>query len=140
MKSSEISDEFLAQLKEDLVRRRVGRGMGALELQRHLFVSLDPQQKNAGRFVGYLAQWVDIGFQRPALLKDLISRFFRPLRSRLSLLDYMHLRLAEALVALTEEATDTALRHLDFLLSLDEATADPNSSRLRISGRAVVCV
>ena len=27
----EISDEFLAQLKEDLVCRRVGRGMARLE-------------------------------------------------------------------------------------------------------------
>lgn len=40
--STEISDEFLAQLKEDLVCRRVGRGMARLEEHRHLLTSFDP--------------------------------------------------------------------------------------------------
>src|SRR5258706_2789696 len=125
LQSSEISDEFLAQLKEDLVCRRVGRGMARMEDHRSLLTSLDPEQTNAGRFAGYLAQWVDIGFQRPGLVKDLISRFSKPLRSRLPLRDYMYLRLAEGLVALDEEATEEAIRHLDLVLGLDEATGDP---------------
>ena len=37
--SHEISDEFLAQLKEDLVCRRVGRGMARLEEHRRLLTS-----------------------------------------------------------------------------------------------------
>ena len=96
---SEISDDFLAQLKEDLVHRRVGRGMAGLDDQRHLLTSLDPEQKNAGRFAGYLAQWVDIGFQRPSLVKEIVARFTKPTRARLSLHDYMYLRLAEGMVA-----------------------------------------
>jgi tetratricopeptide (TPR) repeat protein len=125
LQSSEISDEFLAQLKEDLVCRRLGRGMARMEDHRSLLTSLDPQQTNAGRFAGYLAQWVDIGFQRPSLVKDLVSRFSKPLRSRLPLRDYMYLRLAEGLVALSEEATEEAIRHLDLVLGLDEGTGDP---------------
>ncbi|MFY9559810.1 MAG: hypothetical protein WAQ52_06220 [Terriglobales bacterium] len=123
-RSSEISDEFLAQLKEDLVRRRVGRGMARLDDHRHLLTSLDPEQKNAGRFAGYLAQWVDIGFQRPSLVKEVVARFPKPVRSRLPLHDYMYLRLAEGMVALTGEATEEAIRHLDVVLSLGEETSD----------------
>lgn len=115
-RSSEISDEFLAQLKEDLVRRRVGRGMARLEEHRHLLTSLDPEQKNAGRLAGYLAQWVDIGFQRPSLVREIVSRFSKSVRSRLPLLDYMYLRLAEGMVALAGEATEDAIRHLDVVL------------------------
>jgi len=123
-RSSEISDEFLAQLKEDLVRRRVGRGMARLEDHRHLLTSLDPDQKNAGRFAGYLAQWVDIGFQRPSLVREIVARFPKSVRSHLPLHDYMYLRLAEGMVAMTSEATEEAIGHLDVLLSLAAETSD----------------
>jgi tetratricopeptide (TPR) repeat protein len=120
----EISDGFLAHLKEDLVRRRVQRGMARLEEHAHLIAALVPAQKNAGRFVGQLAQWVDIGFQRPSVVRDLVDRFSKSSRSDLPLLDYMYLRLAEGMLAMSEEATERALGHLDFVLALDEECAD----------------
>jgi tetratricopeptide (TPR) repeat protein len=122
--SPEISDEFLAQLKEDLVCRRLGRGMARLEESRALWTSFDPEQENAALFVGYLSEWVDIGFQRPALVKDIVARFSKTVRSRLSLHDYMYLRMAEGMVAMTEESKDVAIQHLDFVLGLEEETAD----------------
>src|SRR2546428_2062041 len=114
--SSEISDDFLGQLKDDLVRRRVDRGMTRLEEYRHLLTSLDAEQENAGRFAGYVAQWVDIGFQRPSLVREIVSRFTKPARARLPLHDYMYLRLAEGMIALAEEATEKAIRDLDLVL------------------------
>src|SRR5882724_6694936 len=121
---SEISDDFLAQLKEDLVHRRVGRGMARLDDHRHLLTSLDPEQKNAGRFAGYVAQWVDIGFQRPSLVQEIVARFTKLARSRLPLHDYMYLRLAEGMIAMAEEATEKAIRNLDLVLSLEDETSD----------------
>jgi tetratricopeptide (TPR) repeat protein len=123
-RSSEITDEFLAQLKENLVRRRVGRGLALLEDHRHLLTSPEPQQKNAGRFAGYLAQWVDIGFQPPSLVTEVVSRFPKSVRSGLSLHDYTYLRLAEGMVAMTEEATEDAIHHFDLVLALDQETDD----------------
>jgi len=122
--SREITDEFLAKLKEDLVCRRVGRGMTRLQAHQELFTSFDPEQKNAARFVGYLAQWVDIGFPRPALVKEIVSRFTKSIRSRLPLQDYLYLRLAEGMIAMSAEATEEAFRHLDFVLSLEEQIDD----------------
>jgi tetratricopeptide (TPR) repeat protein len=122
--SAEISDEFLAQLKEDLVCRRVGRGMARLEEHRHLLTSFDPEKKNAALFAGYLAQWVDVGFQRPGLVKEIVARFSRAARARLPLHDYLHLRMAEGMVAMAEETTEEAIRHFDFVLSLDRETDD----------------
>ena len=111
--SAEISDEFLAQLKEDMVCRRVGRGFTRLDRHRHLLTSFDPENKNAALFAGYLAQWVDVGFQRPALVKEVVKKFSRFARARLPLLDYLHLRMAEGMVAMAEESTDEAIRHLN---------------------------
>jgi len=122
--SPEISDEFLAELKEDLVCRRLGLGMARLEECCALWTALDPEQKNAALFTGYLAEWVDIGFRRPALVKEIVARFSNACRSRLPLHDYMYLRMAEGMVAMAEESKDEAIAHLDFVLGLQEETFD----------------
>lgn len=122
--SAGISDEFLVQLKEDLVRRRLGRGMARLEEHRHLLTSFDPEQRNAGLFAGYLAQWVDIGYQRAGLVRDIVSRFSKAARERLPLRDYLHCRMAEGMVAMAEESKDEAIRHFDFVLGLEQETDD----------------
>lgn len=123
-RAHEISDEFLAHLKEDLVHRRVEQGMARLEENRQLLSALVPAQSNSGRFVGQLAQWVDIGYQRPAIVRVLVQRFSKHSRSHLPLIDYLHLRLAEGMLAMSDEATEQAIRHLDFLLALDDECAD----------------
>ena len=122
--SVQISDEFLAQLKEDLVCRRVAHGFSRLEEHRHLLSSFDPESKNAALFAGYLAQWVDVGFHRPPLVKDIVARFSRDARASLALHDYLHLRMAEGMVAMAEESTDKAIRHFEFVLSLEQETDD----------------
>jgi len=122
--SADISDEFLAQLKEDLVCRRVGRGMARLEEHRHLLSAFDPNQRNAGLFAGYLAQWVDIGFQRVGLVKETVAHFTHAVRGRLSLHDYLHLRMAEGMIAMAEESKDQAVQHFNFVLGLNQETDD----------------
>ena len=122
--SAEISDEFLAQLKEDLVCRRVGRGLARLEEHRHLITSFDPEQKNSALFAGYLAQWVDIGFQRFGLVKAIVDQFSRATRARLPLHHYLHLRMAKGMVAMTQESTDEAIQHFEVVLSLEQETDD----------------
>ena len=123
-KSDDIPDEFLAQLKQDLVCRRVGHGMALLEEHRHLLVSFDPERRNAGRLAGYLAQWVDLGFERLPVVKEIIGRFSRATRAGLSLENYLYLRMAEGMVAMSEERIEQALLHFDFVLSLDQEASD----------------
>jgi tetratricopeptide (TPR) repeat protein len=120
----QISDEFLAQLKEDLVCRRVAHGFSRLDEHQNLLSSFDPQAKNAALFTGYLAQWVDVGFRRPALVKEIVDRFSREVRAHLPLHEYLHLRMAEGMIAMAEESTGEAFRHFDFVLSLQAETDD----------------
>jgi tetratricopeptide (TPR) repeat protein len=121
---AEISNEFLQQLKDDLVCRRVGQAMARLEKHRAILTSFDPALTNAAPLTGYLAQWVDIGFQRFDLLKDMVSRFSGGLRAVLSLQDYLHLRMAAGMLAMTEEKTEEAIRNLDFVLALEDEIND----------------
>jgi tetratricopeptide (TPR) repeat protein len=121
---TEISDEFLAQLKEDLVCRRVAQGFARLEQHRQLLTSFDPEAKNAAFFANYLAQWVDVGFKHPALVKEIIAQFSRSPRSHLPMQSYLHLRMADGMVAMAEESTEEAIRHFEFVLSLEAEIDD----------------
>ena len=122
--SVHIPDEFLAHLKQDLVCRRVESGMARLDEHRGLFAHLSPETKHGGRLLGYLAQWVDLGYGRPALIKDVLPLFSKPLRACLPLIDYLYLRMAQGMVSMVEESTDDAIRHFDAVMALADETDD----------------
>jgi len=122
--SAEITSEFLTELKDHLVCRRVAQGMALLEGHRSVLDHFKPEQHHAGLFTGYLAQWVDLGFERPILVKKFLPRFSKAIRARLPLLDYLYLRMAEGMVAMSEESKPEAIRHFDFVLSLGDDTDD----------------
>jgi tetratricopeptide (TPR) repeat protein len=116
--------ELLRQLREDIVYRRLESGMRCLEAHRSLIGSLAPTRKSAGVLLGYLAQWVDIGFEGPQLIKRLLPRFPKQSRAALSLLDYLHLRMAEGLVAMAEEDFEKAIGHFAFVEAVEEEVRD----------------
>jgi len=122
--AAEITTEFLAELKDHLVCRRVAQGMALLEGHRSVLDHFKPEQHHAGLFTGYLAQWVDLGFERPILVKKFLPTFSKAIRARLPLLDYLYLRMAEGMVAMSEESKPEAIRHFDFVLSLGDDTDD----------------
>lgn len=123
-RSDEITSEFLAQLKDHLVCRRVAQGMALLEGHHCLLDRINPEQTHAGLFAGYLAQWVDLGFERPLLVKKILATFSKTIRGRLPLLDYLYLRMAEGMVAMSEEAKQEAIHHFNFVLNLGDDTDD----------------
>src|ERR1700678_1368629 len=122
--STEISDEFLAQLKDDLVCRRVAQGFVRLQKHHHLLSSFNPKTRNAALFADYLAQWVDVGFERPALVREIVARFSRDARLHLPLREYLHLRMAEGMVAMAGESTEEAIHHFEFVLGLEQEIDD----------------
>jgi len=123
-KNHEIPDSLLQQLKENVASRQVSQGIALLDANAHLFTALDPEQKNAAAFAGYVAQWVDMGYREPALVEDLLKRFPKPVRARLPVRDYLHLRSAEGLLALLHDEPDNALLHFDLVLSMQNEIED----------------
>jgi tetratricopeptide (TPR) repeat protein len=120
----EINDDLLTRLREAVVLRRIESGIEWFQTNRQAIRSLDPQQKNAAAFVGYFSQWVDIGYGDEGIVRELLERFPKETRTALPLTDYIHLRLAEGMAASAEEETLEAIRHFDFIISLDEEVAD----------------
>src|SRR5208337_1631263 len=122
----QIDAGFLAQLQEHVVAREIERGIACLQFHQDLIAGLDPSQENAARLLAQLAIWTDIGFSGPAL-RELLQRFehLEPgVRSKLSISDYICLRMAEGMAAMAEEAVETATSHFDFVLSLGEELDD----------------
>ena len=109
---------LIEELAEYLTRRRIQRGMECLHRHASLIAALHPDQPNAGCFLGHLARWVDIGYDRPGLIRELLMRFNSAGRSRLSLNDYMHVRIAESLIAMSDGEHEKAIVHLDSVLEL----------------------
>jgi len=121
-----IDSGFLTQLREHVAAREIERGITCLRSQQDLIAKLDPSQENAARLLAQLAIWTDIGFSGPPL-RELLQRFehLEPgLRSKLSIADYICLRMAEGMAAMAEEAVETAIGHFDFVLSLGEELDD----------------
>jgi tetratricopeptide (TPR) repeat protein len=142
-----IDAGFLSQLEQHVASREIERGIGCLRSHQDLVARLDPAQENAARLLAHLAIWIDIGFVGPPL-KTLLSRFStsgatgvlaRPSgtsgcsgtpvapsisRSRLSIGDYICLRMTEGMAAMADEAMEAAIAQFDFVLSLAEELDD----------------
>jgi tetratricopeptide (TPR) repeat protein len=120
----EVPESLLLGLKENVASRQVSKGIALLDAQSELFTALDAAQTKAAAFVGYVAQWVDIGYGEPELLGDLLGRFSAAGRAHLPLRDYLQLRMAEGLFALLHDKADEALRHFDLVLSMQDEIDD----------------
>src|SRR6202795_1367833 len=122
----QIDAGFLSQLREHVAAREIERGIACLRSEQDLIANLDPNQENAARLLAHLAIWIDIGFSGPPL-QELLQRFEHleaGSRSKLSIADYICLRMAEGMNAMVEEAMETAIGHFDFVLSLGKELDD----------------
>ncbi len=115
---------LLAELRDDLGFRRIEQGIRRLERIRPMVDALLPDAANSGVLVGLIAQWIDAGFDSPQLLCRLLARFPAATRSSLTLLDYLHLRMAEGALAMSQEDFDGAAAHFRFVQSLEQEAGD----------------
>ncbi len=110
------------RLREDIAFRRTESGFALLRRHESVIESLSPEIPKAGTLLGFVAQWVDIGYAPASgtgldLLRKLSARFSPATRGALPLADYTHLRMALGLVAATDEGPDAAIQHFQFVLS-----------------------
>lgn len=116
-----------------MAAREVERGLACLQSHHELISRLDPTQESAARLLAQLAIWTDIGYSGLPL-RDVLRRFEKSrnsgnggtmraragTRAKLSIADYICLRMAEGMAAMGEEAMEAAIAHFDFVISLGE--------------------
>jgi len=122
--ATEIPHDFLAQIKEDIANRRIEAGLRCLTAHQEILESIPLRQNNSGILLGYFAQWVDVGFPGRTLLKKLLSHFSSASPESLTLLEYAHLRMANGLVAMSEEEFAKAISSFNTVLTLENEISD----------------
>jgi tetratricopeptide (TPR) repeat protein len=115
-----LSRELFQELRGSLQDRRIQAGIALLEQHKADFAAVTPEQCLGGLALGCLAQWLDVGFDCEDLLLTLLDRFQRKSRHTLPITDYIHLRLAEGVIAMRREDLAEAVRHLDAALMVNE--------------------
>ncbi len=116
---------LLSALRDHLGYRRIEAGLRLLETSRPLIEALRPEVKHAGILAGLVAQWVDAGFENASFLRRLLLPFSTGVRGVLPLHDYLHLRMAEGVIAMSGEDFDRAIDHFQLVRSLENEVADP---------------
>lgn len=113
-----IDAGLLSQLQEHVAAREIEGGLGCLRVHEDVIAAIDSHQTDAARLLALVAIWSDIGFGASPPVKDLLQRFSS--RSHLSISEYLCLRMTEGMVAMADEAMETAIPHFDFVLGLPE--------------------
>ena len=102
---------LIERLRDDLGHRRIGQGIEALRQARPWLDGLSARP-GCGVVAGMVAQWVDAGFDEASLLRRLVAKFPKELRPALPVEDYLHLRMAEAVLAMADEDFESATESL----------------------------
>lgn len=85
---------------------------------------LVPADTLAPGILARLAEWVDLGYRPPFPLSGLTERFKAEDRSKLTIKEFLELRLAEGFVAMAAEDLDKAIELLDFVLRAEVHLGD----------------
>jgi tetratricopeptide (TPR) repeat protein len=122
--AAEVPDEFIRRLKSALIERHISDGLALLETFRDRIATIGPTTRNAGVFAGFLAQWVDAGFDGLGELRALLAALPGSTRTSMSLTDYVYLRMADGMLAMADEEVENTQRHFDFLLAVGGELGD----------------
>ncbi len=136
-KPFEISDEALAQLRDDVMLRRVEQGGKWFEVPGRTLEALNPGHRNAAPFIGYLSQWVGLSEQAADTVRELLTLFPASARRELALGSYAHLRLADGVLNLNAGEPEMAAAHFDFVISLQQEPIEPELAALAHFWKAV---
>jgi tetratricopeptide (TPR) repeat protein len=116
--TSRIDSTLLSELQELVATREIERGLACLRSHASVIAGLDARQAGGAPLLALVAIWSDMGFGGSPAVKDLLRRFSA--RAHLPISDYLCLRMTEGMVAMAEEAIETAIPHFDFVLGLPE--------------------
>jgi tetratricopeptide (TPR) repeat protein len=119
-----VETTLLDGLREDLGLRRIGSGMSRLDEYWADSGQLDASEPDAPSLLCYVAQWVDAGWRDVDVIEKGLEGFPPGRRSGLSLIDYVHILMAESLIQVREENIERALANLGLVLALKDEIPD----------------
>jgi tetratricopeptide (TPR) repeat protein len=113
-----LGAQFAQELNSAFRLRRMTEGLRLLTDAEAEVTKLSPDTPDGARLLLLIAQWVDVGFRDYRLVDNLLQRFPSGSRRKMSLEDYLHLRMAEAFRNLAASDIDSAIEILDTVVKM----------------------
>ena len=120
-----LESALLSGLRNDLGQRRIDAGMARLEGLAAPERKLRSSVPDAPALLCYVAQWVDAGWRDIEIVQDGLLSFPPGARGELSLLDYVHVLMAEGAVQVAQEEVEKAKATFDLVITLSPEIPDP---------------
>jgi tetratricopeptide (TPR) repeat protein len=122
--------QFAEELTLALRQRRIKHGIAILDSAEAELRRIGPDTPNSARILLLLAQWIDIGYRDYRFLDPLLLRFGADSRKRLSVDDYLKLRMAQAFRSFSSGESDFAIEALQWVLNTLEDLGDDADAAL----------
>jgi tetratricopeptide (TPR) repeat protein len=130
MSASPITAGLLQRLSDAIEERRVQEGVALLHRLNCKRITLSTSGTLQAPFLLCLAQWVDLGYQSPQLVDDLLQQLSPESRAKMPLRDFLMVRMSEAFTAMAHEDTDRAIDLLGFVLAAERELGSEHLSVL----------
>ena len=113
------ADDWLIQLDHMLRRRYITAGIALLDSMEAWWNPAAGRGSVSPDFLLTLAQWVDVGYAEPQVLRRRIDMLTAVDRLDLKVGEYVRLQMAEAFYALSTDAVEQCIQTLDNILRLN---------------------
>ena len=117
--------ELTSALNQALAQRQIEEGFRILEQRTGELEQFEPQQEASAHVVLCIAEWVDAGYSDHRLIESLLNKFSAEQRRRLSIAEYLLLRMAEAFSCIAKEDADSAISLWHFVIQAERELNDP---------------
>jgi tetratricopeptide (TPR) repeat protein len=127
---SPLTAQLLQELNNAIEERRVEEGLALLSRVDRKLAATHSRGHVRAPFLLCLAQWVDLGYESPQLVDDLLQQLSSESRAQMPLRDFLMIRMAEAFAAMAHEDTDRAIELLGFVLGAERELGSEHLSVL----------
>ena len=126
-----MAAQFADELTSALRARRMKEGLQLLNSAEAEIGCIGPDTPEAARLLLLVAEWVDVGFRDYRLIDSLLEHFPPERRAKLSIEDYLRLRMVEAFRSLAIGEPDAAIDALELVLKTCQDL--PNASHAALA-------
>ena len=125
-----ITSGLLQELNDAVEERRVQEGIALLGRMDCKGIQLRSLGAVQAPLLLCLAQWVDLGYESPHLVDELLQQLSLDHRAQMPLRDFLMVRMVEAFAAMAHEDTDRAIDLLGFVLAAERELGSEHLSVL----------
>jgi tetratricopeptide (TPR) repeat protein len=116
--------EWLIAMMDCLRKRSIAEGIKLLNRAEAAWGALELEDRHGAEVLLMLAQWVDVGYRDPQLLRERLDRLTSAQREQMGVAAYVRVRMTEAFYALSTNDAEGTIRILGGLLQMEDVFQD----------------